>query len=82
MSKNLQRDCRDIRHKLDKIAIEQALELNGKRMERTRVRLQEIAAILSAQTARSPLVDVQEVNALIQLMQARPPRSLSLSRTA
>jgi hypothetical protein len=73
MYKNLQRDCRDIR-------AEQASELtDGDRMQRARLRLQEVAVILSAPAARSSLIDAQEVNVLIEKMRGQ---ALSPSTTA
>jgi hypothetical protein len=80
MYKNLQRDCRDIRVELDKVAKEQASELtDGDRMQRARLRLQEVAVILSAPAARSSLIDAQEVNVLIEKMRGQ---ALSPSTTA
>jgi hypothetical protein len=37
-------------------------------VQRARLRLQEIAALLSTQTVRSVLIDPQDVNSLIQRM--------------
>jgi hypothetical protein len=80
MYKNLQRDCRDIRAELDKAIGGQPSELKRIDQEqRARLRLQEIAAILSAQRAPSSLIDPQDVNTLIQKIQGQP---LSTSATA
>jgi hypothetical protein len=73
MYKNLQRDCRDIRGEWDKAVSGQPSELkHPDQMQRARVRLQEIAAILSTQRVASSLIAPHEVNALIQKMQGQP----------
>jgi len=69
MHKNLQRDVRDIRAEFDKVVEGQPSELTGMdQVQRARLRLQEIAALLSTQTVRSVLIDPQDVNSLIQRM--------------
>lgn len=73
MYKNLQRDCRDIRGELDKVIGGQPSELKyPDQMQRARLRLQEVAAILSTQRVASSLIDPHEVNALIQQMHGQP----------
>lgn len=80
MYKNLQRDCRDIRGELDKVIGGQPSEFtHADQVQRARIRLQEVAAILSEQRAPSPLVDSNEVNMLIQKIQCQ---TLSTSATA
>ena len=69
MHKNLQREVRDIRAEFDKVVEGQSSELTGMdQVQRARLRLQEIAALLSTQTVRSVLIDPQDVNSLIQRM--------------
>jgi hypothetical protein len=69
MHKNLQREVRDIRAEFDKVVEGQPSELTGMdQVQRARLRLQEIAALLSTQTVRSVLIDPQDVNSLIQRM--------------
>ena len=69
MHKNLQREVRDIRAEFDKVVEGQPSELTGMdQVQRARLRLQEIAALLSTQTVRSVLIDPQNVNSLIQRM--------------
>lgn len=73
MYKNLQRDCRDIRGEWDKTVGGQPSELkHPDQMQRARMRLQEIAAILSTQRVASSLIDPHEVNTLTQKMQGQP----------
>ena len=73
MYKNLQRDCRDIRGELDKVIGGQPSELKSPdQMQRARLRLQEVAVILSTQRVASSLIDPHEVNALIQQMHGQP----------
>ena len=69
MHKNLQREVRDIRAEFDKVVEGQPSELTGMdQVQRARLRLQEISALLSTQTVRSVLIDPQNVNSLIQRM--------------
>ncbi len=69
MHKNLQREVRDIRAEFDKVVEGQSSELTGMdQVQRARLRLQEISALLSTQTVRSVLIDPQDVNSLIQRM--------------
>ncbi len=73
MYKNLQRDCRDIRDELDRVVGGQTSELmHPDQMQCARLRLQEVAAILSTQRVASSLIDPHEVNALIQKIHGRP----------
>ena len=73
MYKNLQRDCRDIRGELDKMVCGEPSELTQPdHMQRARLRLQEVAAVLSTQGATSSLIDPHEVNALIHKIQSYP----------
>lgn len=73
MHKNLQRDCRDIRGEWDREVGGRPSELKyPHQMQRARLRLQEIAAILSTQRVASSLIDAHEVNALIQKVQGQP----------
>ena len=73
MHKNLQRDCRDIRDEFDKVVNGQPSELeHSNQMQHARLRLQQIAAILSTQGVASSLIDPHEVNALIQKIQGQP----------
>ena len=72
MHKNLQRDCRDIRDEFDKVVNGQPSELeHSGQMQHARLRLQQIAAILSTQGVASSLIDPHEVNALIQKIQGQ-----------
>lgn len=67
MHKNLQRDVRDIRIEWDKLNGGQtSLLTESGQLQRARLRLQEIAAVLATDVARSGLVDIQEVNDLMQ----------------
>lgn len=70
--KNLQRDFRDIRAELDKLSKGQASEIAGAdQLQRARMRLQEIAAVLEGHAAGTSLIDLADVNALISRMQAQ-----------
>ena len=73
MYKNLQRDCRDIRSEWDKAVSGEPSELTlPAQRHRARLRLQEIADILSTQRVASSLLDLHDVNALIQTVQGQP----------
>ena len=70
MYKTLQRDYRDIRSEVDKITNGQSSELrHDEQLQRARLRLQEIAALLSARGSASHFIDPREVNNLLQRMQ-------------
>jgi hypothetical protein len=72
MYKNLQRDCRDIRGELEEVVGGRPSELkHPDQMQRARLRLQEVAAILATQRVASPLIDPQEVKALMQKIQGQ-----------
>ncbi|MDF2460296.1 MAG: hypothetical protein K0S79_2712 [Nitrospira sp.] len=72
MYKNLQRDCRDIRGEWDKVVDGLPSELtHSDGMHRARLRLQEVAAILSTQRVASSMIDPHEVNALIRMIQGQ-----------
>jgi hypothetical protein len=78
MQKNLQRDFRDIKAELEKLNGGQPSELGTlEQLQRSRLRLREIAAILAGQTSGSRLIDADDVNTLIQRLQERPAPSIS-----
>jgi hypothetical protein len=71
MQKNLQRDFRDIRAELDKLAAGQTSELSKTDMfQRATLRLREISAILGATTTQSPFLAATDVVQLIERFQA------------
>ena len=71
MQKNLQRDFRDIRAELDKLAAGQTSELSKTDMfQRATLRLREISAILGATTSQSPFLAATDVVQLIERFQA------------
>ena len=70
MQKNLQRDFRDIRAELDKLAAGQTSELSKTdTFQRAALRLREIAAILSATSGHSPFLAAPDVAQLIERFQ-------------
>src|SRR5689334_22168116 len=70
MQKNLQRDFRDIRAELDKLAAGQTSELSKTDMfQRATLRLREISAILGASTSQSPFLAATDVVQLIERFQ-------------
>ncbi|WP_447972717.1 hypothetical protein [Nitrospira sp. Kam-Ns4a] len=71
MHKNLQRDFRDIKAELDKLASAQASELAAAdQLQRAQLRLCEIRTILESSQRASRLLDSAEVAALISRIQA------------
>jgi len=78
MQKNLQRDFRDIKAELEKLNGGQPSELaTPERLQRSRLRLHEIAAILAGQAPASRLIDADAVNTLIHRMPGRTAPSVS-----
>ena len=78
MQKNLQRDFRDIKAELEKLNGGQPSELAApERLQHSRLRLHEIAAILAGQAPASRLIDADAVNTLIQRMPGRTAPSVS-----
>jgi len=79
MHKNLQRDFRDIKAEFEKLHAGQPSELSApERLQRSRLRLREIAAVLAGQASGSHLIDADAVNTLI----GRMPESRAPSVTA
>jgi len=71
MQKNLQRDFRDIREELNKLSAGQRSELaDGEQLQRARLRLHEIFALLGSHSD-SRLLAPAEVRTLIEQVQAR-----------
>ncbi len=71
MHKNLQRDFRDIKAELDKLASAQASELAAAdQLQRAQLRLCEIRTILEGSQGATRLLDSAEVAALISRIQA------------
>ncbi len=70
MQKNLQRDFRDIRAELDKLAAGQSSELSkAETFQRASLRLREIMAILSSNEGPSPFLAGPDVTQLIERFQ-------------
>ncbi|WP_447980302.1 hypothetical protein [Candidatus Nitrospira bockiana] len=71
MHKNLQRDVRDIRSEMDKLAAGQHSELAvSEQMQRARLRLHEISTILQSEGNGSRLLNAAEVLALSERLHA------------
>jgi hypothetical protein len=71
MQKNLQRDFRDIKAELDKLHSGQASALTAAdQLQRARLRLREIQALLGSQVSGSRLVDPSDVSTLLQRVQS------------
>ena len=67
MHKNLQRDYRDIRGELEKLAAGQPSQLAGdEELQRAHLRLTEIAAVLQGSAGGAGLLDPTDVAALLQ----------------
>ena len=78
MHKNLQRDFRDIKAEVEKLHAGQPSELSAPdRLQRSRLRLHEIAAILAGQASASRLIDADAVNTLIGRMPNSPAPSVT-----
>ena len=78
MHKNLQRDFRDIKAEVEKLHAGQPSELSAPdRLQRSRLRLHEIAAILAGQASASRLIDADTVNTLIGRMPNSPAPSVT-----
>ena len=78
MHKNLQRDFRDIKAEFEKLQAGQASELSApERLQQSRLRLREIAAVLDGQASASRLIDADAVNTLIGRMPQSPAPSVT-----
>ena len=78
MHKNLQRDFRDIKAEFEKLQAGQASELSApERLQQSRLRLREIAAVLDGQASASRLIDADAVNILIGRMPQSPAPSVT-----
>ena len=78
MHKNLQRDFRDIKAEVEKLHAGQPSELSApERLQRSRLRLREIAAVLAGQASASRLIDADAVNTLIGRMPESPAPSVT-----
>jgi hypothetical protein len=78
MHKNLQRDFRDIKAEFEKLHAGQPSELSApERLQQSRLRLREIAAVLAGQASASRLIDADAVNILIGRMPESPAPSVT-----
>jgi hypothetical protein len=71
MQKNLQRDFRDIKAEIDKLAGGQASALAAAdQLQRAHLRLREIQALLGGQVSGARLIEPADVTALLQRVQS------------
>jgi hypothetical protein len=78
MHKNLQRDFRDIKAEFEKLHAGQPSELSAPdRLQQSRLRLHEIAAVLAGQASASRLIEADAVNTLIGRMPESPASSVT-----